>query len=85
MIILAQVHQCRGDAESSRRYYTEALEIAEPIGEPQLLVPCYDGLGTLAIERGDEEEADRWLERGRAVQERSGWTSETFLVLPFLC
>jgi adenylate cyclase len=85
LIILAQVHQCRGDADSSRRYYEEALGLAEEIGEPQLLVPCYDGLGTLAIERGDEADADRWLERGRAVQESTGWTSETFLVLPFLC
>ena len=85
LIILAQVHQCRGDVDSSRRYYTEALELAEQVGEPQLLVPCYDGLGTLAIERGDEAEADHWLERGRAVQEQTGWTSETFLVLPFLC
>ena len=84
LIILAQVHQCRGDVDSSRRYYTEALSLAEEIGEPQLLVPCYDGLGTLAIERGDEADADRWLERGRAVQEQTGWTSETFLVLPFL-
>jgi len=85
LIILAQVHQCRGDADSSRRYYEEALGLAEEIGEPQLLVPCYDGLGTLAIERGDEADADRWLERGRSVQESTGWTSETFLVLPFLC
>jgi predicted ATPase len=85
LIILAQVHQCRGDADSSRRYYEEALGLAEEIGEPQLLVPCYDGLGTLAIERGDEADADRWLERGRAVQETTGGTSETFLVLPFLC
>jgi predicted ATPase/class 3 adenylate cyclase len=85
LIILAQVHQCRGDADSSRRYYEEALGLAEEIGEPQLLVPCYDGLGTLAIERGDEADADRWLERGRAVQELTGGTSETFLVLPFLC
>ena len=84
LIILAQVHQCRGDAEASHRYYTEALSLAEEIGEPQLLVPCYDGLGTLAIERGDEADADRWLERGRSVQEATGWTSETFLVLPFL-
>jgi len=84
LIILAQVHQCRGDADSSQRYYAEALALAEEIGEPQLLVPCYDGLGTLAIERGDEADADRWLERGRAVQESTGWTSETFLVLPFL-
>ena len=85
LIILAQVYQCRGDFSQSEQYYKEALALAEPIGEPQLLVPCYDGLATLAIERGDEEDADAWLTKCRAVQEATGWTSETFLVLPFLC
>jgi adenylate cyclase len=85
LIILAQVYQCRGDFTRSEQYYREALALAEPIGEPQLLVPCYDGLATLAIERGDEEDADAWLTKCRAVQEATGWTSETFLVLPFLC
>lgn len=85
LIILAQVYQCRGEGERSERYYKEALALAESIGEPQALVPCYDGLATLAIERGDEAAADQWLGRCRAVQDATGWTSETFLVLPFLC
>ena len=85
LIILAQVYQCRGDGERSEGHYREALALAEAIGDPQLLVPCYDGLATLAIERGDDEQADHWLARCRQVQEATGWTSETFLVLPFLC
>jgi adenylate cyclase len=85
LIILAQVYQCRGEGERSERYYQEALALAETIGDPQLLVPCYDGLATLAIERGDDERAEEWLARCRQVQEATGWTSETFLVLPFLC
>jgi adenylate cyclase len=85
LIILAQIHQCRGDGARSERLYRRALEVAEQLGDPQLLVPCYEGLATLAIERDDPEEAERWLERSRNVQETSGWTSETFLVLPFLC
>ena len=85
LIILAQIHQCRGDAEQSARYYREALEVASAVGEPQLLFPCYDGLATLAIEAGDEVEAEAWLAKSRSVQEATGWTSDTFLVLPFLC
>jgi adenylate cyclase len=85
LIILAQVYQCRGDGARSETYYQEALALAESVGEPQLLVPCYDGLATLAIERGDDQAADGWLDRCRAVQEATGWTSDTFLVLPFLC
>jgi adenylate cyclase len=85
LIILAQIHQCRGDAEQSARYYREALDVASAVGEPQLLFPCYDGLATLAIEAGDEAEAEAWLAKSREVQQATGWTSDTFLVLPFLC
>jgi adenylate cyclase len=85
LIILAQVYQCRGDYEPSVHYYKRALEVAESVGEPQLLFPCYEGLATLAIERGDEAEAETWLQRSRDVQETTGWSTDTFLVLPFLC
>jgi len=85
LIILAQVYQCRGEHGPSTRYYRRALDVAESVGEPQLLFPCYEGLATLAIERGDDAEAEAWLARSRAVQETTGWSSDTFLVLPFLC
>ena len=85
LIILAQVYQCRGDYDPSAHYYKRALEVAESVGEPQLLFPCYEGLATLAIERGDEAEAEAWLTRSREVQETTGWSTDTFLVLPFLC
>ena len=85
LIILAQIHQCRGEHEQSGRYYREALAVASEVGEPQLLFPCYDGLATLAIEAGNESEAEQWLTKSRDVQRATGWTSDTFLVLPFLC
>jgi predicted ATPase/class 3 adenylate cyclase len=85
LIILAQIYQCRGDYERSAYYYRKALAVAEAMSEPQLLFPCYEGLATLAIESGDEAEATRWLARSREVQETTGWTSDAFLVLPFLC
>lgn len=84
LIILAQIHECRGEPEQSVRYYREALAVAESVGEPQLLFPCYEGLATLAIERGDEEEAETWLSRSRQVQESTGWSADAFLALPFL-
>jgi adenylate cyclase len=85
LIIRAQILQCRGDFERSETCYREALAVAEEVGEPQLLFPCYDGLATLAIERGDETEAEEWLAKSRHAQEITGWSSDTFLVLPFLC
>ena len=59
--------------------------MAREVGEPQLLVPCYEGLATLAIERGDEAGAEEWLSESRRVQQATGWDSDSFLVLPFLC
>jgi adenylate cyclase len=85
LIIRAQIHQCRGDYGESARYYREALELAEALGEPQLLVPCYEGLATLAVEQGDDAEAEAWLARSRNTQEATGWSADTFRVLPFLC
>src|SRR5262249_23885519 len=83
LIILAQIHQCRGDYERSERYYRRALEVAVSVGEPQLRVPCYEGLATLAIERDDEAEAEAWLAKSRDVQHTTGWTSALLLVLRF--
>jgi hypothetical protein len=37
------------------------------------------------IEEGNDTEAEVWLTRSREVQQATGWASETFLVLPFLC
>src|SRR5260370_20959826 len=83
--ILAQIHQCRGENDESARYYREALDVASAVGEPQLLFPCYDGLATLAIEAGDEAEAERWLTKRRHVQEATGSTRDTLLGLPLPC
>jgi adenylate cyclase len=85
LILRAQIYQCRGDYARSARYYREALDVAEGVGEPQLLFPCYEGLATLAIERGDEDEAESWLDKSRHVKEITGWSGDTFTVLPFLC
>jgi len=84
LILLAQIHQCHGAFDESERYYREALALAEEVGDPQLLIPCCDGLATLAIERGDEPQAAQYLERSQQLIERTGWASDSLLVLPFL-
>lgn len=84
LIILAQIYQCHGEFEESEHYYQEALTLAEEVKEPQLLIPCYDGLATLAIERGDETQAEQYLERSQRLMEETGWASDSLLILPFL-
>src|SRR5262249_19842873 len=47
LIVLGQISQCHGDPTEAFASYQEALGLAEQVGEPQLLFPCYDGLATL--------------------------------------
>ena len=49
-----QIHQCHGDHALAFASYEEALGLAEQVGEPQLLFPCYDGLATLHLDAGDQ-------------------------------
>ena len=84
LIVLGQIQQCHGDPELALGYYREALTLVEQIGEPQLLFPCYDGLGTLYLDRGDEARAEEFMQKAQQVCERAGLDPDTFVVLPFL-
>ncbi len=50
--------------EEAEAYYRRALRLAERKAEPMA------ALGLLALTRGDEHEARRWLERARALREQ---------------
>jgi predicted ATPase/class 3 adenylate cyclase len=84
LIVLGQIHQCHGDPEAALRYYREALGVAEEIGDPQLLFPCYDGLATLHLDLGDEAQAERYMQKAQEVCERFGLEPDSLVVLPFL-
>jgi adenylate cyclase len=84
LIVLGQIYQCHGEAERALTHYREALTIAEEIGEPQLLFPCYDGLATLYLEMGDDQQAEQQLLKAQAVCERAGLEPDALAVLPFL-
>ena len=85
LIVLGQIHQCHGDAARALRYYTEALELAERMAEPQLLFPCYEGLATLYLDQGDDARAEAYFMRADAVCARAGVDRDSLVVLPFLC
>ena len=84
-VVIAQIHQCRGELTQAESAYREALALAEKIGEPQLIVPCYDGLATIHLDRGDRVRAEEFMERARQLCERTGLDPDTLLLLPFLC
>jgi adenylate cyclase len=84
LIVIAQIHQCRGDLAEAHRHYTEALTLAEKVGEPQLILPCYDGLATISLDRGDRKTAGEYMERARELSEKTGIDPDTLLLLPFL-
>jgi adenylate cyclase len=85
LVVIAQIHQCRGELHKAESAYREALALAERIGEPQLILPCYDGLATIHLDRGDRVRAEELMERARQLCERTGLDPDTLLLLPFLC
>jgi len=84
LVVIGQIHQCRGELHKAESAYREALVLAEKIGEPQLILPCYDGLATIHLDRGDRVRAEELMERARQLCERTGLDPDTLLLLPFL-
>jgi len=85
LIVLGQIHQCHGDHALAFASYEEALALAERVGEPQLLFPCYDGLATLHLDAGHLALAEEYLGKAQEVCERAGLDPDALMVLPFLC
>ena len=85
LIVLGQIHQCHGDHALAFASYQEALGLAEQVGEPQLLFPCYDGLATLYLDAGNQAVAEVYLAKSQEVCERAGIEPDALMVLPFLC
>lgn len=85
LIVLGQIHQCHGDRELAFASYEEALGIAERVGEPQFLLPCYDGLATLYLDAGDQARARIFFAKSQDVCERAKVDPDALMMLPFLC
>ena len=83
LIVLGQIHQCSGALDDALRYYEEALTLARAVGEPQLLFPCYDGIATVHLDKGDHVQAERYLLEAERVCKEAGVQPESLLVLPF--
>ncbi len=84
LIVLAQIHQCHGERALAFARYEEALGLAEQVGEPQLLFPCYDGLATLHLDAGNRALAEVYLAKSHEVCQRAGLEPDALMVLPFL-
>ena len=84
LIVMAQIHQCKGQLQEAQDAYEEALALAEKIAEPQLILPCYDGLATIHLDRGDRTLANQFMEKAQKLCERTGLDPDALLLLPFL-
>lgn len=84
LIVLGQIYQCHGDHAAAFASYEEALGLAERVGDPQLLFPCYDGLATLNLDAGNLAAAETYLAKAQEVCEQAGLEPDTLLILPFL-
>jgi adenylate cyclase len=85
LIVLGQIHQCHGEHRQAFAMYEEALALAEQVGDPQLLFPCYDGLATLHLDAGNQATAAAYFAKAQQVCERAGVEPDALMVLPFLC
>jgi adenylate cyclase len=85
LIVLGQIHQCHGDFDRALRYYEEARGLAEQMGEPQLMFPCYEGLATVYLDLGDDARAEQYFIRADEVCAKAGVDRDLLVVLPFLC
>jgi adenylate cyclase len=85
LIVLGQIHQCHGEFEKALRYYEEARGLAEEMGEPQLMFPCYEGLATVYLDQGDDARAEQYFIRADEVCAKAGVDRDSLVVLPFLC
>ena len=84
LIVLGQIYQCHGEPQQALAKYQEALAVAEKVGEPQLLFPCYDGLAALYLEMGDDAQAERHMIKAQQVCARAEVDPDSLVVLPFL-
>ena len=84
LIVLGQISQCQRKPDLALRHYQEAMGLAEEVGDPQLLFPCYQGLATLYLEMGDEAQAEQYMLKSQQVCERSGLDPDSLVVLSFL-
>jgi adenylate cyclase len=84
LIVLAQIYQCHGEPARALGHYQEAMALAESVGEPQLLFPCYDGLATLYLDMGEADRADHYMRKAQEVCERARLEPDALTVLPFL-
>jgi len=84
LVVLGQIYQCHGEPKRALGYYQEAMALAESVGEPQLLFPCYDGLATLFLDAGDDAQAERYMRKAQEVCKRAGLEPDALTVLPFL-
>ena len=85
LIVLGQIHQCHGNADKALHYYEEALTLAEEMGEPQLMFPCYEGMATVYLDQGDDARAESYFTQADAVCAKAGVDRDSLVVLPFLC
>jgi adenylate cyclase len=85
LIVLGQIHQCHGEHREAFAKYEEALGLAEAVGDPQLLFPCYDGLATLHLDAGNQTMAELFLTKAQETCARAGVEPDALMVLPFLC
>ena len=67
--LLAEIERSLGNTDKAQQLFESALEDAIREGPPQITERCYSGLGLVAIDKGDTENAERCFRKAIAVTE----------------
>jgi len=65
--LLGRVADAAGDTDSARAYWETALETFEAVDAPHDALETLERLFESASERGDDRQADLWVERAERV------------------
>ncbi len=69
---LALIAEIEADQGTAVRYHKETLAVASKAGEDQLVANAAKRLGSISLERGQVDEADRYLSQARDLYHRLG-------------
>jgi predicted ATPase len=73
MAQVATIAYRQGDYSASRRYYNNALQVSDELGDLGIKVESLVGMGRLEREEGDLKSARTLLESAKTLAERSGY------------
>jgi tetratricopeptide (TPR) repeat protein len=69
-----------GESARALSYAQKAFELAEKLGNPEVLADCYNDLGSLSLKSGEIEKSIEYMEKGLKVAVENNCTRPALLL-----